>query len=264
VSKSKTQSATAAQETQTNGNADGVSPSTLPLFYKKPVVLEAARHAKSGVTPTASFAFAKGVNALPINAIEFIETVKSYPIVFNVVNDVATPLAVVGMEQENLFITAEGQWREGDYVPAYLRQYPFVFYEEPNSNRFYLCIDESSEQFHAEAGENVNKLYEGQEPSELTKHALEFCSAYYRHHAITKNLCADLVKHGLLNSYHSKVTKPDGREINLAGFSMIDEAAFNKLSEKTFLEFREKGWLAFIYLALASASNWKRLADLTP
>ena len=36
---------------------------------------------------------------------------------------------------------------------------------------------------------------------------------------------------------------------------------FNALPEADFNALRSKGWLPFIYLSLASFSNWKQIAD---
>ena len=234
---------------------------TLPLFYKKPAVLELSRHGKAGVVPTSDYAFARETNSLPLNALEFIEAAKSYPIVFTP-GESAHPVAIVGLEQENYFIGQDNQWQADHYIPAYARQYPFIFYQRPKDQRFYLCVDEAAPHYQPEAQDKAQAIYEGSEPSALAKQALEFCTSYYRHHEITKNFTADLVAHKLLSPYHSQVTLEGGRKLSLAGFLMIDEAAFNNLPDKAFLEFRAKGWLAFIYLSLASASNWKRLVAL--
>jgi hypothetical protein len=169
----------------------------------------------------------------------------------------------VGLESENYFIGADGKWREGTYIPAYVRQYPFIFFEDAAEEKFFLCIDEQSPQFHANGAEGARELFNADgTPSALTDQALEFCTAYYQHYTMTMNFTADLVKHNLLMPHHSQATLASGRKLSLAGFLMIDEKAVNALPEDVFLEFRAKGWLPFIYLALASNSNWSRLLPL--
>jgi SapC protein len=254
---------TKATSGQVQPPADAAAaPSGMPLFFKDPRPLDSARHAKAAVRTHTDFAFAREANSLPLNVIEFIEASKAYPIVFT--SDAAPmPAAVVGLEKGNYFVTADGTWQADNYIPAYARQYPFVFLEAPEAKKFYLCIDEGSALYHASGAEGANPLYTNEgKPSDITAGALQFCTAFYNHYTITKNFCADLKTHNLLMPYQSETKLASGRQINLAGFFMIDEKALNALPEKTFLEFRGKGWLPFIYLALASASNWKRLANL--
>lgn len=242
--------------------ADPAETEGLPLFFKKPAALDKNRHAKAGIKPTATLAFAARTNSLPLNTIEFLEAVKYYPIVFT--NDEqAAPVAIVGMEKTNYFVNRDGQWKEGSYIPAYVRQYPFIFFQPPEGDMYYLCVDEASDAFVADTGKKGATFFEKDgEPSPLSRNALQFCTAFYQQLSITRNFCADLVKHNLLTPYHSKMTTKSGKELSLSGFRMIDEKAFNALSDEVFKEFRSKGWLPFIYFALASASNWKQLLNL--
>ena len=237
------------------------SDQSLPLFFKTPFAIDVTRHKNSGVKSGADYRFAKQTNSIPLNVIEFLEAVKYYPIVFTP-GDSAFPVALLGLEQDNNYVDAQGQWREGTYTPAYARQYPFIFVEHHEDKKLYLCVDETSERFCPTAENPEDRLFnEENASSELTEHALKFCEAFYQHHQITRNFCADLKKHHLLMPQQSDVTLASGRSITLRGFEILNEQAFNKLPEKVFLEFRKKGWLPFIYLALASASNWKALAD---
>ncbi|MFM9889674.1 MAG: SapC family protein [Rickettsiales bacterium] len=238
--------------------------SELPLYFREPRLLDRVRHAAATILPAVDYRFTRDANSVPLNAIEFIEAVKSYPIVFSVGAE-PVPVAVLGLEQRNLMVDGAGQWRTGDYVPAYARQYPFIFMEQAGDDKFYLCVDEAAVQYSEGPAEGGQPLYDAEgKPTELANHALQFCTQYYQHRRMTQNFCADLVAHALLSPYQTAFNAPSGRQLQLSGFQMIDEAAFNALPESVFNEFRSKGWLPFIYLALASTSNWKRLADLTP
>lgn len=234
----------------------------LPLFYNSPSMLDAKRHGKTTVASTSDYGFARVTNSVPLNSIEFIEASRYYPIVFSGTG-AALPAVVLGLESENYFVTKDGSWRENTYIPAYIRQFPFIFFEQPAEQRFYLCIDEAAGNVSLEGTNNGAALYDAEgKPTALSNHALEFCTAFYQHHAITEHMSADLVKHKLLTPFQSEAKLANGTTLKLSGFQMIDEAAFNALSDEVFLEFRKKGWLAFIYFALASSANWKRLIDL--
>lgn len=259
---SKKSAAPAAKNAETAEAAPALKRTGLPLFYQKPAALEKSRHALAAISTEQDLRFAKATNSITLNALEFIEASKFYPIVFTL-GEISTPLVIVGLEQENYFLNAEGKWREGTYIPAYVRQYPFIFFENEEEKKFFLCVDEKSPQFHVNGAEGARDLFNADgSPSPLTNQALEFCSSYYRHHSITMNFTADLVKHKLLTPYASKATLKSGRQVELSGFAMIDEKAVHALSDEVFLEFRTKGWLPFIYLALASSSNWARLSGM--
>lgn len=233
----------------------------LPLFFKQPAVIDKERHADAAVVTTTTYEFARRTNSIALNTIEFIEAGKSYPVVFTD-GENPFPIAVVGLEKENYFVEKNGSWNQDYYIPAYARQYPFIFFEQPDDQKFYLCIDEGAPHFRTMKEANSLALFNDDgTPSELTNNALQFCSEYYQQHTITRSFCADLKKHGLLVPYQSQVKFNSGKIINLAQFLIIDEAALAKLSDEVFLEFRQKGWLAFIYLAITSATNWKRLLN---
>lgn len=233
----------------------------LPLFYQSPHAIDKERHAKAGIRMGANFGFSRPCNSIPLNTIEFIDASRCMPIVFTM-GDAPMPAALVGLEQENYFVTKEGNWRDGAYIPAYVRQYPFIFFDAREEQKLILCVDEAAEYYTDHAGDDDMVFFENGEPSALSKNALEFCKSVHTHFAITRNFCDDLAKHGLLEPNGSDVTiNSTGRKIKLGGFQTINEEKFNALPDEVFLEFRKKGWLAFIYLALASSSNWRVLVD---
>ncbi len=259
---SKKSAASAAKAEAAEKAVPAMKRTGLPLFFQKPAALEKSRHALAAISPTQDLRFARATNSIAVNALEFIEASKFYPIVFTP-GKTSSPLVIVGLEQENYFIGTDGQWRENTYIPAYVRQYPFIFFENEAEKKFFLCIDEKSPQFHVNGDEGARDLFNADgSPSPLTNQALEFCTSYYRHHTITMSFTADLVKHKLLQPYQSQATLKSGRKVSLSGFMMIDEKAVNALPDEVFMEFRSKGWLPFIYLALASSSNWARLSGM--
>jgi len=237
------------------------SSSGLPLFFRNPHMLDVKRHAKSVIRPGSDYSFAASTNSIPLTTLEFIEASKHYPIVFTS-GEQPLPVAIVGLERDNYFVKKDGHWAPGAYIPAYVRQYPFVFFERAEEKKFYLCIDEGAANFSLEADKNGTPLYDGDKVSAITQNALQFCTAFYNHHMITRNFCKDLRTHNLLIPYQSEIKLMSGKKLGLGGFEMIDEKAFNALPDDVFLMLRKKGWLPFIYLALSSASNWKRLADI--
>jgi hypothetical protein len=241
-------------------DAAGVA-NQLPIFFQKPVPLDLRRHDKAGLLPSQDFSFARATNSILINAQEMVETSRYYPIIFTQ-DELTLPAVIVGLEKQNYFVDAKGRWTEGTYIPAYVRRYPFVFMDIADKKQLALCIDEGAANFRKNGGKGVLPLYEGENPSPLTRHALEFCTAFQSDHLVTRRFCEDVKAAGLLVPNRSTAKLSNGREINLTGFQIIDENKVNALADETILEFHKKGWLPIIYCALMSTSNWKRLADM--
>lgn len=251
-----TKNDTATEETQ---NGTQAAPA-MPLFYTNPVPLDAKKHAALGLKKNFGFGFAKEVNAVPINLIEMPQICHFYPIAFSP-DERATPVAVMGLrDSENLFIDARGQWQAGTYIPAYIRRYPFIFSELPDSDKLTLCFDNSPSVIE-EKSEQTFFDAEGA-PSELSKNALEFCKSYHAAAQHTLAFSSALAAEGLLIDQEAKLNVAGNRRINFSGFKIIDEEKLAQMDDNKFLEWRKNGWLPFIYAHLFSGAQWQRLTYL--
>lgn len=97
----------------------------LPL-YNEVVALCGDRHRLLGLTGPMSFNFAAHATTIPLGVSEFAIAATCFPIVF-AVNEHPMPLAVVGLRDgENLFVDDQGRWTGDNYVPGWLRRYPFI------------------------------------------------------------------------------------------------------------------------------------------
>jgi len=239
---------------QTEGAA-----SSLPLFYRRPVVLAAARHFDLNYVPIGDYRFARASNSIPLTIAEFVPAVRHYPIVFTGAAPVL-PVAIVGVDaDDNLFVDGGGQWAAGAYVPAYVRRYPFIFVEADNKTDFLHAIDEAARVLKPGDG---NGVFRDGQPSELIRQALSFCGEYQANVAATRAFCDALEEESLLVPKQADFTLASGRRVRLGGFRVIDEERFNKLPNKTFLQFRKRGWLHPIYLQLVATVNWAGVIDL--
>jgi hypothetical protein len=243
-----------------NGTTTGASPvSQLPLFYKSPQPITLDRHAEAGIGVLSHFSFARPTNSIPLNAIEFAEAARSYPIVFTAGED-NMPVALVGLESENYFLTIAGQWRSDAYIPAYVRKYPFALMESPDRQQWILCIDEAAENFAAQ--QPAHPFYVEGKAAEVAQRALDFCSAYQQHYRLTRDFVEALKEQELLVERVSTLALPDGSSVNLRGFMTIDEEKFRQLPDEIYLDWRKLDWISLIHACLFSQVNWKYLAAL--
>jgi hypothetical protein len=226
-----------------------------PLFYGKPEVLMADRHAKLGLSPDGAFTFAAKAISIPLNAVE-IPVAHAYPIVFANVAPYM-PLAVTGLRQdENLFVDAAGAWRENTYVPAYVRRYPFALARHPNGDQVTLCVDGESPRLTKDGGQ---PLFDGKEATDTTKSALQFCIAFEQEMEATRKLMEIIHATNILVPNQATVNLPSGNTLALTDFLVIDEAKLAALPDSVFAKLRAANALPVIYGHLASRVLWAEL-----
>ena len=131
--------------------------------------------------------------------------------------------------QENLFVDAQGQWRAGAYIPAYVRRYPFIFMENEDRSQFTLCVDEQAPRW-SRAATIPSSTKPASPPT--WRAALEFCRDYQNQHAYTMEFARALAEADLLVENRADITLPDGQRLAMSGFKVIDEAKFNKLPDE--------------------------------
>lgn len=228
-----------------------------PVFYKNPVPLDRVRHGAKRFARPKDFAFAIGVNSVPLAAIEFNAASKHYPVVFTA-GDPIGAVAVLGFEgSRNVFVSDDMRWAEDMYVPAYVRRYPFVFTRTPQGE-YVLCVEEGAGHISDTDGE---PFFVDGKPAKIVEEALRFSSDYQvqieQTHAFTKACAAA----GLFVDNRASIQTPDGRSITLQGFRTIDTKRFETLPEATVLDWWRRGWLMLAYAHLNSLGNWQVLAN---
>lgn len=238
---------------------------TMPMFYTKPEPLNPTRHAGLRLASRPDYSFAEKSHAVPLVANEMPMAMRSYPIVF--VGPQKMPIAIIGVRRdENLFVEPDGSWTPPHYVPAYIRRVPFILAGDEKADRLTLCIDRDNSRVIEQAmaplvegkGE-LSPLFDGIEPTETTKKALEFCQQYQQGVVVTRAIIEKITALNLFTERRSTITLDGGEQLNLTDFNVIDEAALNKLPDADFLELRRSGALAMIYCHLASMNSWSSL-----
>lgn len=233
----------------------------MPMFYKAPRPLDKEKDTTLFISRPKHFRFASGTNAIPLLIDEMPMAAAYYPIVF-AAGPQPIPAAVVGLRNDhNLFIDAGGQWRNGSYLPAYVRRYPFILMDDPQNKQFVLCVDEGSEMLGTQ-GEYALFNKDGQ-PSEFTQSAMEFCAALRQQGEATDEFVKALQDHDLLVKNDAQIDLPDGSRLQLGGFLIIDPQKFDSLPDNVYLQWRKKGWIGLVYAQLLSSHRWQNLVELS-
>src|SRR6516164_8560556 len=244
---------------QTNTAAGDGRQAALPIFYSRPRPLDATGDRGLSLQPVTDFGFARTTNSVLLGAAEYPRAMRNYPIVFTSMEP-RVAVAVLGLDgNQNLFVGEDGKWREGNYIPAYVRRYPFIFLEQPDKSELTLCIDEGSGLL---TQTEDHLLFESGEPSQLLRNALEFCREFHQQTVASAAFVAELARHDLLVPNEARAVLDSGKEMTLRNFVVVDEAKFNALPDEVFLEWRRRGWLFLVYCQLLSMASWAHLVEL--
>lgn len=240
--------------------ATSAPPPVLPVLYVRPEPLDPKRHGSLRLRDRADMSAFRKTGVAPITLSEFPAAARHYPIVFLAGPPGQPPsiAAILGSDpDENLFVGADGRWQADTYIPAYFRRYPFITGAAGADDRIAVFIDVGSDRLGTSDGE---KLFEGGEPTALTKEALEFCRRFHRDAAATTPFVQALVDAGVLGE--RTVQARDGNAPRLAwrGFMTVDERKLAEVPDATFLSWRKPGWLGAIYLHLFSVGQFAGIA----
>jgi hypothetical protein len=236
-------------------------------LYKNVVALDRVQHKKLRIRhPFSNYAATAKMNAVFLSALEFGDAQREYPIVFvRAGKDEASgeeqfaPMAVLGVQQgENLYLQAgTGAWR-ADYVPAFLRRYPFGM-AGIGEGQLALCMDRDWDGFSETEGD---PLFDEQgQPTELLKNVQQFVENYEAETQRTRLFCAELHKAGLLQDMRFDATMPGGEKLTVDGFLAIDDAKFKALPDAKVVEWHRNGILGLVHAQQLSMGLMRRLVE---
>ena len=229
------------------------------LFYDNPAPLNSKTHLNLRIKPSEDgLRFSAKTNSVLLAAVEFPQACRHFPIVFAKTADKQVlPVALLGFrDQENLFVDAGGRWI-GEYVPAYIRRYPFVLARGEASQELTVCIDESYPGFGADEGQ---ALFNAKgEPTDHLNVVLAFLKDYQTQIGRTEVFLRNLLDLDLLVDVSASVNLPGGERYSLTGFTMVDEGKLQALSDEKVMRLFRSGELAWVYSHLLSLANFSRL-----
>jgi hypothetical protein len=234
--------------------------STQLLIYENVVPLSKERHAKCSVEVGTDYAYTRKLNSLPLLATEFVQTAREFPIVFRVADNAIQPVVILGMKaEENLFIKADGQWA-ADYVPAFLRRYPFVFARSEDGKTFTLCIDESFTGFNTD-GRGERLLTDDGQPTPYVNNVLKFLKTFETEHARTQAFCKRLDEFELLEPQNAVWTGNKGEKAALTGFHCVSREKMKAIPPKVLSSMIGTGELDLIYAHFLSLQNFNQFKN---
>ncbi|GLS43627.1 SapC family protein [Methylobacterium brachythecii] len=233
------------------------------LIYERAVPVTRQRHGSWSVKAGSTFEFARSVNSVPLMVAEFANAAAEYAVVFGGAADEIIPVALLGIrDNENLYVKDSGAWT-GNYVPAFLRRYPFVFSSD-NVNEadatFTLCVDEEFAGCNDEG--RGERLFDTEgERTQYLQNVLGFLQAYQVQFQRTKLFVKRLQELDLLESMQAQFTLRTGQRSTLSGFSVVNRERLKALPADKLAELMQADEMELIYLHLASMRNLTPIAE---
>jgi hypothetical protein len=230
------------------------------LIYESAVPVSAARHGNLSVEVGADYSFSKGVNSVPLMAVEFPHAAAEYAIVFSGTADAFIPAVILGMRgNENLYLAQQGGW-QAKYIPAFVRRYPFVFSSSQDGKTFTLCIDEAFPGFNRER--RGQPLFgEDKKPSSYVSNVLKFLEQYQVEFRRTQAFCNKLKELALLEPMRAQANLPSGERLALTGFMAVSRDKLKALPGDKLAELAKTDELELLYLHLQSMRNFAAMVE---
>ncbi len=233
------------------------------LIYGQVEAVNKKRHLDWSIKAENNYDFAKNVNSVPLMAIEFPNAAEDYSIVFAGEGEELLPVVIMGVkEDQNLYVNDKGVW-SAQYIPAFVRRYPFVFASGDQGKTLTLCLDESYTGCNQDnRGERLFDA-DGQQTQYLGK-VLDFLQDYQNHYQRTQAFCRKLSELDLFEDMGAKFTLPSGEERTLTGFKVINKEKFKAISQEDLAQLFANDGLELIYLHLQSLRNFNKVLKNVP
>ena len=224
----------------------------------KPVQLDNNTHRDLRVVTTRGAAWGDDQMTSPVFVPEFRNVQAHYPIVFQQADDGPgmQPVALLGLRfGENLFLEDHG-W-DAAYIPLAFERGPFMIGRA--GDQLMVHIDMDSPRIGDGIGEPVFLPHGGL--TEYLEHINSVLAAIYQGVEAMPAFIAALLRHELLESFVLDIQAADGSQNRLAGFHTIHEERLAALDGPALAELHAAGWLAAIYMVLASTAHVRDLVD---
>ncbi len=237
--------------------------STEQRLFSNVAPLSSEAHGGWSLKRKAGYGVARNLSSVSLVLREFPEAVREFPIVFAREGDEVMPQAMLGLKKgENLFVREDGRW-DGSYVPAALRQYPFVIGRVKDSDQALLSIDQDYAGFNSD-GDGQALFDRLGAPSELVVKAQEFAKQIADSAAMTQRFCRTLQDLGILTPMGISLTTPDGKKREIKGFQTVNRDKLKALSGESVRALLTSNMMELIFLHLQSLNNLRSLASRIP
>jgi hypothetical protein len=230
-------------------------------------LLNNVEHQHLKINPARSTHLGDGVWYSETFVSEFRVAQAHYPIFFTKddITNTFSPVCLYGINKdENLFLVNQ-QW-QAHYIPLSMQRLPFAIATQNTmqngvaTQERMLSIDLDSPKVSTKQG--INLFLEHGGNSDYLENVINVLDNL--HHGLQQNqpFIKTLIKHGLLESVSLELDLVNGLKHSLLGFYTINEDTLNQLSSDAIAQLHSQGYLACIYMVIASQVHVRDLVAL--
>jgi len=217
-------------------------------LYKNIVPLTREEHGQLYIERLDNFAYARDTNTVYVFCMEFMRVAKEYPILFNMKTDEIYPVALLGLQNgKNEFLDAKANW-SGEYVPCYIRRYPFILIKNDEGN-VVIGIDDDYRGLN-KRGRGVPLFGQVDDGPMLTE-VKDFCSKFQTHIDRTTQFCQKMKELDLLVPV--RVAESEiASKVDFEGYAVVERQRIWDLEDEVLLELMKSDTMELLYMHLFS------------
>ncbi len=233
-------------------------------LYRDLVVLNSEVHRELKISSVKNYRFAAEIDSCVLLIDEFFEAARCYPIVFSRTGrEGVMPMVILGFNG-NAFVDSDGNWREGYYIPAYIRRYPYILAETDSSEdkRLFVAVDRSYEGYGTEDGDRL--FGDDGSATEVLGSMIEFLKLYNAGFEATRRFVERIEELDLLTGIDANIKLPDGKTYIIKNLMAVDEEKMLGLDDESLFSLTKsksggRGYIAWIYAHIISLNNFVRV-----
>ena len=218
-------------------------------LYKNIVPLTREQHGQLYIERLDNFAYTRDINSVYVFCMEFIRVAKEYPILFNMKTDEIYPVALLGLNNgKNEFLDAEANWM-GEYVPCYVRRYPFILMKDPDDGKTVIGIDNDYPGLN-KRGRGV-PLFGQVDDGPMLIEVKDFCQKFETHIDRTTQFCQRMKELDLLVPVRV-VESEIASQVDFEGYAVVERQRIWDLEDDVLLDLMKTDTMELLYMHLFS------------
>jgi hypothetical protein len=228
--------------------------------FKEPTLLTYDKD--FSVEPVNSYAYANALYYVPLLQTEIAKAACSYPVLFAKTEEGMFPLALLSLrEGKNAFLQEDGSWEKEQYIPAFLKTYPFAVtmpaWNEPSR----VMYDAAYRGINTMSDQSIDMI-KNKALTEKGQKILENIQSHYIKFEETMKTLGELESLDLFKEAEvALLTENEKQNRLLKDIYQIDVEKLDSLSDKKLLLLLKSGMMAIIYFHLSSISNIAKLQN---
>ena len=218
-------------------------------LYQNIVPLTRKTHGHLYIERLDNFVYTRDINTVYVFCMEFMRVAKEFPILFNMKTDEIHPVALLGLKEgKNEFLGKDANWM-AEYVPCYIRRYPFILERDADSGEAYIGIDDAYSGLNTR-GRGV-PLFGQVEDGPMLTEVKDFCRKFDTHIERTTQFCNRMKELDLL--VPMRVADPEiANEIELDGYAVVERQRIWDLDDDVLLDLMKTDTMELLYMHLFS------------